>query len=299
MFGNAVDISTYQGNISFDALKAAGVKYVLIRIGYGRESYQIDNQFMNNYRKAKAAGIPVGGYFFSYADSAADAIVEANNCLSMIKGLQFELPIFYDVELDAIAKLGKRTVTNVINNFIGVLKQNNYEAGLYTNPNWLKNYMYADEVKTDNLWLACWSSSKEKPNYKNLAIWQYGGETNFLESNSIPGVGVIDKDKCYKDYPAIIKSGGYNGWPKQTGKILDQTGYKMSDRDTGILALKEMLLIARKLKITNQGMDENGVFGDGTQIAVNQVLKKGGYVQNGIAGDNFIKYLAKLIKQKI
>ena len=79
MFGNAVDISTYQGNISFEALKAAGVKYVLIRIGFGRESYQIDNQFMNNYRKAKAAGIPVGGYFFSYADSAADAIVEANN----------------------------------------------------------------------------------------------------------------------------------------------------------------------------------------------------------------------------
>jgi hypothetical protein len=80
--------------------------------------------------------------------------------------------------------------------------------------------------------------------------------------------------------------------------VLDETGYKMLDRGTGVLALKEMLLLARQLKITNQGMDENGVFGDGTQIAVNQVLKKGGYVQNGIAGDNFIKYLAKLIREK-
>lgn len=119
-----------------------------------------------------------------------------------------------------------------------------------------------------------------------------------MESNSISGVGVIDKDKCYKDYPAIIKNGGYNGWTKPSGKVLDETGYKMLDRGTGVLALKEMLLLARQLKITNQGMDENGVFGDGTQIAVNQVLKKGGYVQNGIAGDNFIKYLAKLIREK-
>ena len=70
----------------------------------------------------------------------------------------------------------------------------------------------------------------------------------------------------------------------------------MFDRGVGVLALKEMLLRARRLGITTQGMDENGVFGDGTQIAVNQVLKRGGYEQNGIAGENFVKYLAKLIR---
>ena len=58
-------------------------------------------------------------------------------------------------------------------------------------------------------------------------------------------------------------------------------------------------MIAKKLKITTQGMDENGTFGDGTLIAVNQVLKRGGYEQNGVAGENFMKYLAKLIKEKI
>lgn len=251
MFGNAVDISTYQGNISFEALKAAGVKYVLIRIGYGRESYQIDNQFMNNYRKAKAAGIPVGGYFFSYADSAADAIVEANNCLSMIKGLQFELPIFYDVELDAIAKLGKRTVTNVINNFIGVLKQNNYEAGLYTNPNWLKNYMYADEVKTDNLWLACWSSSKEKPNYKNLAIWQYGGDTNYIDGSTLPGInGNIDKDVVYKDY-SYIKNRGMNGF-----KTTSNTNVKTTkDKDIFLSRAKTYIHTNGKVVCSGVGLD--------------------------------------------
>ena len=73
---------------------------------------------------------------------------------------------------------------------------------------------------------------------------------------------------------------------------------RLNEMGIGVLALKELLLLARRLGITNQGMDENGVFGDGTRIAVDQVLKKGGYEQNGIAGEKFMKYLAKLIKEK-
>jgi hypothetical protein len=47
-------------------------------------------------------------------------------------------------------------------------------------------------------------------------MWQYGGEKNPVDGNSIPGVGMIDKDKMFKDYPTIIKSGGYNNWKKST-----------------------------------------------------------------------------------
>ena len=81
--------------------------------------------------------------------------------------------------------------------------------------------------------------------------------------------------------------------------MLDTAGYQYDDESVGVLALKEMLLLARRLGITTQGMDENGSFGDGTLKAVNQVLKKGGYVQNGIAGEGFVKYLASLIKAKV
>ena len=58
-------------------------------------------------------------------------------------------------------------------------------------------------------------------------------------------------------------------------------------------------MIAKSLGIHSQGMDENGVFGDGTQKAVNILLKKWGYAENGIAGDNFIKKLTAEIKKKI
>lgn len=82
-------------------------------------------------------------------------------------------------------------------------------------------------------------------------------------------------------------------------KVLDSQGYKKGQTSDGVLAIKELLLLAKTLKIHNQGMDENGGFGNGTEKAVNGLLKKWGYEQNGIAGDNFIKKLTAEIRKKI
>ena len=299
-----VDISSLNGNVSIEKIKNAGYDFVMIRCGYGSDlTVQDDSQFENNVKKCEAAGVPWGAYLYSYALNTDEAASEAKHVIRLLKGKRPTMPVAFDMEDGDGYKRrngmpSNKSLVEICKRFLSDIRRAGYYPMLYASLSWLNNQLNDQSLlKTYDVWVAQWNSTCD---YRgSYGMWQYGGETNFLESNSIPGVGVIDKDKCYKDYPAIIKSGGYNGWPKQTGKILDQTGYKMSDRDTGILALKEMLLIARKLKITNQGMDENGVFGDGTQIAVNQVLKKGGYVQNGIAGDNFIKYLAKLIKQKI
>ena len=114
----------------------------------------------------------------------------------------------------------------------------------------------------------------------------------------LPGVGTVDKDKCYKDYPTIIKEGGWNNW-QPSEPVLDTNGFEKGDRTYGVMALKEMLLTAKKQGIITQGVDENNIFGDGTEIAVNQVLKKGGYAQNGIAGYGFMKYLGGLMRKKL
>lgn len=82
-------------------------------------------------------------------------------------------------------------------------------------------------------------------------------------------------------------------------KVLDSQGYKKGQTSDGVLAIKELLLLAKTLKIHNQGMDENGGFGNGTEKAVNGLLKKWGYSENGIAGDNFIKKLTAEIRKKI
>lgn len=212
MFGNAVDISYCQTGINFKALKDAGVKYVLIRVGFGREINQLDSAFKSHYANAKKYGIPIGVYHYSYASSPADAIVEANTCIKWLTGLQIDLPIFYDLEESSIANQGRQAVTDIANNFCTTLKKHNYEAGIYTNPTWLDNYMYADKLVTNNIWLASWNQSTTKPTYKNMCIWQYGGDTNYIDGNTLPGInGAIDKDVVYKDF-AYIKNKGLNGW---------------------------------------------------------------------------------------
>ena len=299
-----VDLSSLNGDVDIEAVKRAGYDFAMLRCGYGSDiRVQDDTQFENNVRKCEAAGIPWGAYLYSYALNTDDAKSEVQHVLRLLKGKRPTLPVAIDMEDgDGYkAKHGGMTFQNINNTckiFVEGVRAAGYYPMIYTGLEEINNYISSEVLNSCDLWFAQWWKT---PQYygSNMGMWQYGGEENFIESNSIPGVGVIDKDKCYKDYPSIIKNGGYNGWKKPSGKVLDESGYKLLDRGTGVLALKEMLLLARKLKITTQGMDENGVFGDGTKIAVNQVLKKGGYVQNGIAGDNFIKYLAKLIKQKI
>lgn len=79
--------------------------------------------------------------------------------------------------------------------------------------------------------------------------------------------------------------------------ILDKTGIKRGDRSLAVLALKQMLMIAADKKLISANVDNNTAFGSGTEKAVNQVLKKFGYKQTGVAGENFIKKLGELVKK--
>lgn len=94
-----IDVSKFQGKVDWAAVKASGeVDFVIIRAGYGRETSQEDVQFKNNYVGCKMNNIPVGAYWYSYAESVEDARQEARACLEVIKGKQFEYPIYFDIE---------------------------------------------------------------------------------------------------------------------------------------------------------------------------------------------------------
>lgn len=96
----------------------------------------------------------------------------------------------------------------------------------------------------------------------------------------------------------ILKTLGIEDKPK-TLPILEKSGYRKGDNTIGSLALKELLLLAKKLGINKYGMDENGCIGDGTINAINYLLGQWGYQQNSIAGEKFIKRLHTEIEKKI
>ncbi|WP_348796808.1 GH25 family lysozyme [Lactobacillus gasseri] len=93
-----IDISEWQGHVDFNAVKASGVKFVLIRAGYGRSASQVDHYFAEHYAQAKAAGLQVGAYWYSYAVSPADAANEARACLTVLGNRHFDYPIYFDLE---------------------------------------------------------------------------------------------------------------------------------------------------------------------------------------------------------
>ncbi len=222
-----VDISSNNGSIDIAKIKSAGYDFVMIRCGFGENiTSQDDNRWEENVRKCAAAGMPWGAYFYSYACSEASAKSELEHALRLLKGKKPTLPVAFDMEdTDGYkAKHGGWNKTNVdraCRIFLEGIAKDGYYPMLYAGFEEMNNYISAEVWNKYDIWFPHWASACGYKG-KNLCMWQYGGETNKLESNSIPGVGVIDKNICYKDYPAIIKQGGYNGWTK-TGSTATTT----------------------------------------------------------------------------
>ena len=221
-----VDISYANGNINLAKVKAAGYEFVMIRCGYGSDiASQDDTQFASNVAKAEKLGMPWGVYLFSYACSTEDAKSELAHIDRLLKaqakkGYYPTMPIALDIEpTDYVKNKGawtKASLTNVATIVLDGLAKLGYYPMIYTGYSELDD-MLSDHIRKDyDCWFAQWNSTPNAYKYNRMGIWQYGGETNYIDGNSISGVGVIDKNKCYKDYPSIIKNGGYNGWKKST-----------------------------------------------------------------------------------
>ena len=148
-----LDVSVWQDNVDFNKVKSDGYDYVIIRAGYGKDSGQEDSKFNQNYYNAKAAGLKVGAYWYSYAESAFEAREEAYNCLKTIGGKSFDLPIYYDLEESYQSSCD---LMSLARNWCSVMENNGYEAGVYTFLNWWNDYLDRYELIDEgySVWLA-------------------------------------------------------------------------------------------------------------------------------------------------
>lgn len=288
-----IDISQYQTNVDFKKVKASGIDYVIIRAGYGKYVKQKDPQFETHYKNAKAAGLDVGVYWYSYALSVEDAKLEAQTCLSVIKGKKFEYPIYFDLEEQNQFAKGRSFCDSIVKAFCGEIEKAGYFAGLYISRSPLQQYISSSVANKYALWIAEYAS---KCNYGGTyGMWQYSSTSKINGIN-----GNVDCDYCYVDYPAVIKSSGLNGYPKPTAlKVLDTAGFKRGDKGTGVYAYKKLLKLAANATGVSINLADDGGFGGGTETATNKMLKKLGYKQNGIAGNTLIKKLYELVEKKI
>lgn len=216
-----IDVSKWQGNINWDAVKSSGkVDFAILKIGSGRVATQKDRTFEKNYASAKAAGIPIGGYWYSYAMSPQEAHQEAKACLECMKGKTFEFPIYFDVEEDKQLRLGKQAVSNIIRAFCEELETAGYFVGVYTSKSHFNSYVDEDCKTKYTSWVAHYGV--QKTNYSGpYDIWQKS------DKGSIPGIsGNVDLDECYRNFPHIIKNLGKNGFTKGDTEKLNETTEK-------------------------------------------------------------------------
>ena len=200
-----IDISKWQGNIDFDLVRKNGISFCIIRAGSGRK---VDPYFERNYTLAKRAGLQVGVYWYSYAKSSADAIAEANLCLSVLQGKQLEFPVYMDVEEKEQFNRGAKFVNDIIYYFGETVEKAGFYFGIYMSKSFAQKYLYDNTLARFDLWIAQYNN---KCTYtEKYSVWQYSstGKINGIQGN-------VDLDYCYTDYAKIMKKAGLNGYGKK------------------------------------------------------------------------------------
>lgn len=216
-----VDVSEHQGvGFNFQAIKNAGYSFVILRCGFvSRKDYR----FEEYYAAAKAAGLNVGAYFYSYAENASEASYEADQCLSYIAGKTFEYPIYFDFE-DAIAR--NCDARSVCLTFLDKVAAQGYLVGLYGYASWLDED-YNGWVPTAQIcqkyecWIANYPYANYVDNYTQTYKTRYG-MFQFTDGDTSQGLAAgagIDTNICFKDYPSIVKQYGFNGYAATSNRV--------------------------------------------------------------------------------
>ncbi len=193
-----IDVSRWNGNIDWNAVKNSGVSYVIIRCGYRGSSQGtliVDPMFQNNIRGATDAGLKVGVYFFTQAIDKVEAVEEASMVLDLIKNYRISYPVFLDVESSGgrADGISKETRTEVCKTFCQTIQNGGYTAGIYANKTWLTEKIDPGQLGAYKIWLAQYASV---PTYTGrYDMWQY------MSTGKVSGItGNVDLNLSYLGY---------------------------------------------------------------------------------------------------
>lgn len=196
-----IDVSVYQGDIDWEKVKADGVRFAFIRLGYrgyGTGKLKLDEKFKQNIRGATKAGVKVGVYFYSQAVSTREAREEANMVLRYIEDYEIDYPVVYDVEEAPSASARTRGLsgTQLTKNaiaFCDTIREAGYRPMIYTYSKWYAEKLDLSKLTKYDKWLAQYYKVPFFP--YEFDIWQYSskGRVNGIK-------GDVDMNLCFVNY---------------------------------------------------------------------------------------------------
>lgn len=211
-----IDVSKWNQEINWAAVKEAGIEFAVIRCGYRGAStgaLVIDPRYKENIEGAIEAGIPVGVYFFTQAMDEVEAVEEASMVIRLIEDYDVDYPVFLDSEsaggrgrADALDADERSRAHRA---FLETIQAAGYETGIYASRNWLKDRIDMTRLSDYRIWLAEYA---DVPTYDEYYyhMWQYTsrGTVNGISTN-------VDLNLCYMNIDTSINhakaAAGYTG----------------------------------------------------------------------------------------
>lgn len=201
---NGIDVSKWQQAIDWKTVKASGIKFAMLRLAHGTSK---DIQFETYYAGAKEQGIPVGIYCYTLAKSVDEGIKEADTLLEMLDGKELDYPIALDLESEnQIKNMNKAARTELILEYKRIVEEAGYQFVVYTNLNWLNNYIDQTKLEEENvdIWIARYCSQSLGHRYEgggNVRMWQYSSTGQIDGILDAYGRYInVDLDVCYGGY---------------------------------------------------------------------------------------------------
>ena len=205
-----IDISHWNGDIDFNKVKASGIDFVIIKAGGSDYGFYTDKMFKTNYEKAKAAGLFVGAYYFVGKKfyGLESGVADAKRFIKILEGMQFEYPVFVDIE--TTDSRYKELATDAAVAFCKEMEKAGYFVGIYASDiSGFKEKLNKDELMEFAYWVARYSD-KEPEYAKEWQMWQYSSK------GKVSGIsGSVDMDLSKVEYQKIMMEKGLNGFNKE------------------------------------------------------------------------------------
>ena len=209
-----IDVSRYQGKITLDGwreIKAAGYKGVMLKtvstnrkLSKRADGLYIDPTFETNYRNARAAGLDVGVYYYTYATNKDMVNAELSLLRQAVYGKELTLPVAVDVEDNKLVSLDKQDLTDLTAYALHEVEQMGFYAQLYTYTSFAKAHLFVGGAALHpyDVWLADYTGKTPKVDFKYNAH-------QHTSKGRVPGISrTVDLNVTTLNYPKIIRKKG-------------------------------------------------------------------------------------------
>jgi glucan-binding YG repeat protein len=213
VLSRGIDVSRWQGDVDWETVAKDDVSFVMLGT---RSKGNVDPKFHTNVKEASDAGLKVGAYIYSLADTPDKAREEADFVLDLVKDYPISFPIAFDAEDNStLGTLSPEEVSEVINAFCDRVKDAGYYPIVYANDYWLAHKIDLSTMNYD-VWVARY---KARHKYSDPIMWQV------TSSGSIEGInGNVDIDFLYRDLSPQLPS---NLWRTIGAKTYYYQNYSM------------------------------------------------------------------------